>query len=524
MNSQSTVLILMPEEMRHRLESPLKRRFVEHGLRVRIGNYTPGVPINRDGFLAVLEFPWDLETDQDVDLRTYAKQRFRLKGFAWESYELPYDPAPSSHREAFRQLRQSTQDRESNKAFLNLLYNDYVKTTRQAALRTMKYRLQKYDGSLEKMQLERLYHVALDMVLEDAVQQVTGVQTLEGVMKSLMNVLVVDDLEERTVRGLVALGYRKKYIRTMFVDEMSAMYKEFKAEADKAEKPSNLLHFFQRHPRFRDFDIILLNQWRGDATQFSVKIGIRKQRMVSKKDEEYLAMLQRREAKKEELTAKRAEAQAKVERFASELQAAENRPVAELTDADERRYQRIVKNYKLAERGLKQIEQTLEKLDRRVEQKSGIVFQEFDVFASIAEHQGDESRKSMMAWAAMRRTDDAQQENRQKLGELCEMVRQRQKMIQEARRLELSIKKFSAELEQYARDNQLVSGKPPTYQRYVEDHIVEKLEMAALGPFLQQEYAFLADFRQRRGKGKRRKKKEEGEAPTSSEPATEIRN
>ena len=119
-------------------------------------------------------------------------------------------------------------------------------------------------GRLDKKiaDVEIPYYQGIGYILTEAIEKITGVAVLEKLMKGLIYVMIIDDLEKRTIDGLVKIDFSRKYLSYMPTSELSKKLKEFREEhADEELKNANVVDFIFNSPDFENVDIVFFNSF-----------------------------------------------------------------------------------------------------------------------------------------------------------------------------------------------------------------------------------------------------------------------
>ena len=136
------------------------------------------------------------------------------------------------------------------------------------------------------IQVEKPYHQAINYIFATAIEQLTGVAVLDGLMKGLVKIMIVDDLGTRTLDGMVALNYSRKYLSFMNSYELETKFKAFKQQhLEDQEKETNISEFIFKSPDFESIDIVFFNRWNFSDDEFLVPVLLRKKTILSKQEQ-----------------------------------------------------------------------------------------------------------------------------------------------------------------------------------------------------------------------------------------------
>ncbi|MBF0240166.1 MAG: hypothetical protein HQM12_20885, partial [SAR324 cluster bacterium] len=148
--------------------------------------------------------------------------------------------------------------------------------------------------------IDRPYHHALSYILIESIERLTGVLSLEDIMKRLMKILIIDDQGNRTLEGLDTLGFNKKYLTAIRINDLNTHYQEYfrenLAKGISYEK-LNMNRFLMEGEFFNQFDIVLINLWHPKKDMLPIHVRLRKKTTLSKKEETVLGKNPEKQAK-----------------------------------------------------------------------------------------------------------------------------------------------------------------------------------------------------------------------------------
>ena len=108
--------------------------------------------------------------------------------------------------------------------------------------------------------LEKPYYKGIGFILGTAIEKITGVAVLDGLMKGLVHVMIIDDLEKRTIDGLVALNFKRKFLSYMSTKELAKKIDDFhKAHSEDEFANANIAQFIFNSPDFEHVEIVFFN-------------------------------------------------------------------------------------------------------------------------------------------------------------------------------------------------------------------------------------------------------------------------
>ena len=255
------ILILLPEELQKKMKGPLRNRFNALEVIVPVETFDMKEE-EQNKFQWILKFPWDFPqtpNHKPADPRLV----FRVQGMA----KINYKKLEQTHNKNFENLKtrcfeliESLHSRQRSSAFLKLAQRDAM--LRQKIIHEIKLKKKIEHLNRSMIQVEKPYHQAINYIFATAIEQLTGVAVLDGLMKGLVKIMIVDDLGTRTLDGMVALNYSRKYLSFMSSSELETKFKAFKQQhLEDQEKETNISEFIFKSPDFESIDIVFFNRW-----------------------------------------------------------------------------------------------------------------------------------------------------------------------------------------------------------------------------------------------------------------------
>ena len=275
------IILLLREDLLKQLKNPLRTRFSIQDVIVPLEADT--LPEEeRQKFQWLLTFPWELpaaEGDQVPDPRLL----FRVPGMAKLNPEkLPKHPDKKlkSLIDRFTELKSNLQSRDSNRAFLKLSQTEALLKKKKKETLEMKMRLEYLNA--EMIKVDKAYFQAISYIFSTAIEHLTGVAVLDGLMKGLIRIMIIDDLGKRTIDGLSEMNYSRKYLSYLSSRDLEKKFRDYKDEhADDEEKDINLGEFIFKSPEFEKIDIVFFNRWHFSDDEFLVPVLLRKKKIVN---------------------------------------------------------------------------------------------------------------------------------------------------------------------------------------------------------------------------------------------------
>ena len=135
---------------------------------------------------------------------------------------------------------------------------------------------------------EDLYTEGLRGALDKAITAATGVSILEDVMRTLVNVLIIDNLGSKLSSKLGGLGYNSQRIKTMTLNQLQRLQSKIAPDAQQIDLRKIPTSLFQ-HPDLKKYDLVLINPWQFEGEKLPILILVRTTGNLSRKEERSLA-------------------------------------------------------------------------------------------------------------------------------------------------------------------------------------------------------------------------------------------
>ena len=345
-------------------------------------------------------------------------------------------------------------------------------------------------GMLERMQLEGAYWAGLDRIFNETVAEVTGITTLEGLMKGLMHILIVDDLGDRTLNGLTGRGHKRKLLTALTLRELTLRHRTYIKEHPKRGN-LNISEFLHDSEQFHQYDLILLNQWDVNQQKFMVRLGVRKKAILSKKEE---AMMKRQDSLEDniaKLQKEREDLKSRLRTTVEQLKEIEEQDPDSISSSAEKKYQRLRTVRSRLVEDLKRKTLKIRELERPINADSELTFKDHDLFEVILERQGFQQwMKSQVddIGSIFGSSEQKKEGVLDQMLNLGEIIRQLRKESLQLKTLQHTVTHLQEQLTTYAAEHGITTGKK-TIEDVMDDHLLDKLEYIFLGGQLAQELA-----------------------------------
>ena len=483
--------VLLPAELQKRLQDSVKRRLGRFKLEPQFDLYPPRKSAPNDGTIKVA-LPHQLSGGLRK-LNTLSKilELYTVRGPSlWHRVRFTDEKSDDPRRERYQQLQHEIGQREKSKEFLRIVHQKLLLEEKESYLKEEQEIVKELQGMLEQMQLESAYWAGLDRIFNDTVAEVTGITTLEGLMKGLMHILIVDDLGDRTLNGLASRGHKRKLLTSLTLRELTLQHQAYLKEHPKRGNlsVSELLHDSEQ---FHQYDLILLNQWDVNQQKFMVRIGVRKKAILSKKEE---AMMKRKDSLEDNIAKikkEREDLKNRLHTTVEQLKEIEEQDPDSISSNAEKKYQRLRTVRSRLVEDFKRKTLKIRELERPINADSELTFKDYDLYDMIIERQG------FQQWMQSRvdgignifgSSGEKKENVLDQMLNLGEIVRQLRKESLQLQTLQRNVTQLQEQLTNYATEHGFTTGKKKIGD-VMDDHLLDKLEYIFLGGQLAQELA-----------------------------------
>ncbi|MDP6522202.1 MAG: hypothetical protein QF779_05815 [SAR324 cluster bacterium] len=482
------ILMLLSQDLRKTYIKPLVDRLDELDVIAAIDeiNYPEE---KQKKFHWILRFPGDFPDDKTPDINS-AKLIYRVLGMP-DSQPEKINAADSEKLkklvERFKELQQACQDREKNPAFVKLAITDAILRKKKQ----MMVNFEKLMGSLDKKiaDVEIPYYQGIGYILTEAIEKITGIAVLDKLMKGLIYVMIIDDMEKRTIDGLAKIDFSRKYLSYMSTNELSKKLKEFREEhADEGFKDASVGDFIFNSPDFANVDIVFFNSWKFTEDSFPVRVALRKKTLISKKEE--------RQVKQQDSNKSKIENEEKsletVKNKYNEIMHEINKMEKSHMD-DEDAYQNLNNSRRRLLKDIKRRELRLIELKRPVKaggEEKIITFDLFEIFKSrqsFLHRMGDKAGSMGLGNLFGKNIETEKRFSFNKLYEMANFSKEWIKASNQLKKISSESSRLAEQLDQFVEKHKLsakASGTRSTekhnYQPLLDEHILDRMELAVL--------------------------------------------
>ena len=488
-NKEKLILLLLRKDLRKIYMKSLVDRLHDSGVTVAVDetNYPEE---KQKKFHWILSYPGDIPKGKTPDASSFGLI-FRVPGMPKLQVEkLPPSDSVKQKKliRRYKEVQQTSIDRVKHPAFVKLALID-------AVLRGKQQLIQKFENLENRLEqkislVEKPYYKGIGFILSTSIEKITGIAVLDGLMKGLVHVMIIDDMEKRTIDGLVSLDFKRKFLSFMSTSELSKKIQEFrKAHAEDEFAKANIEEFIFNSPDFEHIEIVFFNSWKFTEHSFPIRVALRKKAIISKKEE--------RKVKQEDqvvgkiATEEKALVVVKL-KLEEVIRVINKMEKSHFDDEDEYQLQtsarkRFIKDIKIRELRLKEMK-------RPVSKGSGeekiITIDLFDIFKnkqSFMDRMSDKAGSLGLGdlWGKHVKTDDSFSFN--KLAEMARFSKDWIKASAQLKKIKSQTTHLAKQLKLFVETNELTtsvsssgSGAKVNYQPLLDEHILDRLELAVL--------------------------------------------
>ena len=488
-NKEKLILLLLRKDLRKIYMKALVDRLHDSDVTVAVDetNYPEE---KQKKFHWILSYPGDIPKGKTPDASSFGLI-FRVPGMP----KLQVEKLPSSDSvkqkkliRRYKEVQRTSIDRVKHPAFVKLALID-------AVLRGKQQLIQKFENLENRLEqkislVEKPYYKGIGFILSTSIEKITGIAVLDGLMKGLVHVMIIDDMEKRTIDGLVSLDFKRKFLSFMSTSELSKKIQEFrKVHAEDEFAKANIEEFIFNSPDFEHIEIVFFNSWKFTEHSFPIRVALRKKAIISKKEE--------RKVKQEDqvvgkiATEEKALGVVKL-KLEEVIRVINKMEKSHFDDEDEYQLQtsarkRFLKDIKIRELRLKEMK-------RPVSKGSGeekiITIDLFDIFKnkqSFMDRMSDKAGSLGLGdlWGKHVKTDDSFSFN--KLTEMARFSKDWIKASAQLKKIKSQTTHLAKQLKMFVETNELTtsvsssgSGAKVNYQPLLDEHILDRLELAVL--------------------------------------------
>ncbi len=488
-NKEKLILLLLRKDLRKIYMKALVDRLHDSDVTVAVDetNYPEE---KQKKFHWILSYPGDIPKGKTPDASSFGLI-FRVPGMPkLQVVKLPSSDSVKQKKliRRYKEVQRTSIDRVKHPAFVKLALID-------AVLRGKQQLIQKFENLENRLEqkislVEKPYYKGIGFILSTSIEKITGIAILDGLMKGLVHVMIIDDMDKRTIDGLVALDFKRKFLSFMSTSELSKKIQEFRnAHAEDEFAKANIEEFIFNYSDFEHVEIIFFNSWKFTEDSFPVRVAFRKKGITSKKDERTVKQNDQVEGKIAAGEKALMVVKSKLEEVMRVINKMEK---SHVEDEDEYQIQnsvskRFLKDIKIRELRIKVMKRPVNK---GAGEEKIITIDLFDIFKnnqSFMHRMSDKAGSLGLAdfWGKHVKTDDSFSFN--KLVEMARFSKDWIKASAQLKKIKSQTTHLAKQLKLFVEKNELTnsvsssrSGTEGSYQPLLDKHILDRLELAVL--------------------------------------------
>ena len=432
--------VSMPQVWADNLGSELMKRLENRHTSIELLTHGPGRPPAQNAAVIWLWYEEDFGTEKRPASGMKICSRSRVM-------RLPkkMDPEAELWLQRLKQLEKDIQTQRNDLEFQKFCYRCVNFFRRNEQHWQQQLVLQSILKRVEPF--EDLYIEGLRGALDKAISAATGVSLLEDVMRTLVNVLIIDNLGSKLPRKLGSLGYNSQRIKTMTLNQLQHLQRKIDPDAQQIDLRKVPTSLFQ-HPEMKKYDLVLINPWRFEGDKLPILILVRTTGNLSRKEEKSLAKqpqnLQRIEEAKQHLK----DLQEQIDPIQVELDLIEADDFGNENQQEVEHYQHLLKSKKQLLEKIRQKESLIQELTKPIDPKRKTHLQLLNLMNCYSKEESiAEKATSMLKRAFTLENKRSQEGIQQDIKKLSVFLRQHVKIVDTLERIKSEMNKLESNLQ-----------------------------------------------------------------------------
>lgn len=432
--------VSMPQVWADNLRSELMKRLENRHTSIELLTHGPGRPPVQNAAVIWLWYEEDFGTEKRPASKMKIYSRSRVM-------RLPkkMDPEAELWLQRLKQLEKDIQTQRNDLEFqkfcyrcVNFFRRNEQHWQQQLVLKSILKRIEPF---------EDLYIEGLRGALDKAISAATGVSLLEDVMRTLVNVLIIDNLGSKLPRKLGGLGYNSQRIKTMTLNQLQHLQRKIDPDAQQIDLRKVPTSLFQ-HPDMKKHDLVLINPWRFEGDKLPILILVRTTGNLSRKEEKSLANqpqnLQRIEDAKKHLK----DLQEQIDPIQIELDLIEADDFGNANQQEIEHYQQLLKSKKQLLEKIRQKESLIQELTKPIDPKRKTHLQLLNLMNCYGKEEGIAEKATSLLKRAFTLENKRSQEGIQEdIKKLSVFLRQHVKIMDALERIQSEMNKLESNLQ-----------------------------------------------------------------------------
>ncbi|MBT6728586.1 MAG: hypothetical protein HOA75_17850 [Deltaproteobacteria bacterium] len=325
---------------------------------------------------------------------------------------------------------------------------------------------------------EDLYIEGLRGALDKAITAATGVSLLENVIRTLVNVLIIDNLGSKLPRKLGELGYNSRRIKTMTLNQLQHLQRKIDQDAQQIDLRKIPTSLFQ-HPDMKKYDLVLINPWQFEGDKLPILILVHTTRDLSRKEEKSLAKQPQNQQRIEEAKKHLKNLQEQIDPIQVELDLIEADDFSNENQQEVEHYQHLLKSKKqLLEKNF-QKESLIQELTKPIDPKRKTHLQLLNLLNCYSKEEGIAGKAtSMLKRAFTLESKQSEDSMHQDIKKLSVFLRQHVKIVNTLERIQIEMNELESNLQNLITEKN--SDTPTPWRRPFLEYQLDNLEYCIL--------------------------------------------
>jgi hypothetical protein len=266
-------------------------------------------------------------------------------------------------------------------------------------------------------------------------------------MRTLVNVLIIDNLGSKLPRKLGGVGYNSQRIKTMTLNQLQHLQRKIDPDAQQIDLRKVPTSLFQ-HPDMKKYDLVLINPWRFEGDKLPILILVRTTGNLSRKEEKSLANqpqnLQRIEDAKKHLK----DLQEQIDPIQVELDLIEADDFGNANQQEIEHYQQLLKSKKQLLEKIRQKESLIQELTKPIDPNRKTHLQLLNLMNCYGKEEGIAEKATSLLKRAFTLENKRSQEGIQEdIKKLSVFLRQHVKIMDALERIQSEMNKLESNLQ-----------------------------------------------------------------------------
>ena len=294
-------------------------------------------------------------------------------------------------------------------------------------------------------------------------------------MRTLVNVLIVDNLGSRLPRRLEDLGYNSQRIKTMKINQLQHLQKKMDPSVQQIDLRKIQTSLFQ-HPEMKKYDLVLINPWRFEGGKLPILILVRTTKNLSRKEEKSLAKPPQNQQRVEEAKKRLKDLQEQTDKLQVELDLIETDDFSNQNQQEINHYQHLLKSKKHLLENIRQKESFIQALMKKpIDSKGKTYLHLLNLLNCYIKEEGIAEKATFMLKQAFMHENKRSQENIQKdIKKLSVLLRKHVEIVRKIEIIQTEMNKLEKNLQHLITEKESVAPTP--WRRPFLEYQLDNLE------------------------------------------------